>query len=131
MRIATLLVLSLSGLSYLAFGLALTVAPIEVLTRIDVQVTGAIADTEIRAFYGGLELALGALILACAFAPARRRDGLLLTALSYGGIGLTRIGSMLVTGDDSSFLRFAAGTEIGFLLIAGLLWWQSRTHTPS
>lgn len=122
MRILTLIVLLLSALSLLGFGLALTFHPIEILAKIDVSVGGAIADTEIRAFYGGLELALGGLILAWTLAPARRRDALMLTAVIYGGIGLTRLGSMLLTGDRSTFLAFAAATEIGFLIAATLLY---------
>ncbi|MBK8284116.1 MAG: DUF4345 domain-containing protein [Ahniella sp.] len=124
MRVFTLIVLFLSGLSFLGFGLALTIAPISVLADIDVTVSGAIADTEIRAFYGGLELALGALILAWTINPARRRDALLLTAVSYGGIGLMRLGSMLATGDDAFFLRFAVATELGFLIAAAFLYWR-------
>lgn len=122
MRILTVIVLLLSALSFIGFGLALTLYPIEVLAKIDVSVSGPIADTEIRAFYGGLELALGGLILAWTLAPARRRDALLLTAVSYGGIGLTRVLSMVLTGDQSTFLLFAAATELGFLIAAALLY---------
>jgi len=125
MRILTLIVLLLSALSLLGFGVALTYAPIEVLASIDVSVTGAIADTEIRAFYGGLEIALGLLILLWTFDAARRRDALLLTLVVYGGIGLTRLASMLATGDDTSFLRFALGTELGFLVLAAFLYFRS------
>ncbi|AVP99504.1 hypothetical protein C7S18_21035 [Ahniella affigens] len=127
MRTLTLIVLLLSALSFIGFGLVLTAHPIEILAMTDVHVSGPIADTEIRAFYGGLELALGGLILAWTVAPSRRRDALLLTAVSYGGIGLTRLGSMLVTGDQSSFLMFAVATELGFLIIATLLY----RHTPA
>ncbi len=122
MRLLTLVVLLLSSLSLLGFGLALTIAPISVLADIDVTVTGAIADTEIRAFYGGLEIALGLLVLAWTLNTSRRRDALLLTAVVFGGIGLTRLGSMLATGDDSFFLRFAAATELGFLIVATFLY---------
>lgn len=130
MRILTLIVLLLSALSFIGFGLALTLYPIEVLAKIDVGVSGPIADTEIRAFYGGLELALGGLILAWTLAPARRRDALLLTAVSYGGIGLTRLLSMVLTGDQSTFLLFAAATELGFLIAAALLYRNTPAAKP-
>lgn len=130
MRILTLIVLLLSALSFIGFGLALTLYPIEVLAKIDVGVSGPIADTEIRAFYGGLELALGGLILAWTLAPARRRDALLLTAVSYGGIGLTRLLSMVLTGDQSTFLLFAAATELGFLIAAALLYRNTPAGKP-
>lgn len=126
MRILILIVLLLSALSLIGFGLALTIQPIEVLAMIDVTVSGDIADTEIRAFYGGLELALGGLILVWTLNPGRRRDALLLTAVSFGGIGLMRLGSMLATGDRASFLSFAVATELGFLILAGLLYWKTK-----
>jgi hypothetical protein len=121
MRIATLLLLWLAGLGFLGFGLAFLVDPRGTLALAGVATEGAIAATELRAFYGGAELALGALILACALRPARHRDGLWLTLVCYGAIGLTRAAGMLIDGSDSSFLRLALGTELGLMVFSGLL----------
>ncbi|HQW82578.1 MAG: DUF4345 domain-containing protein [Rhodanobacteraceae bacterium] len=121
MRILKPLVLSLSGLSFLGFGIAFLIAPIETLALAGVATEGAIAATELRAFYGGVEVALGSAILFCATRTSRWRDGLWLTLICYGAIGLTRVVGMGIDGSDSFFLRFAAATEIGFALAAALL----------
>ena len=116
MRILILVLLWLSGLCFLGFGLAFMVAPVETLALAGVATEGPIASTELRAFYGGVEVALGLLIVACALRPARWRDGLWLTLACYGAIGLTRLAGMAIDGSDSFFLRFAATTEVVFAL---------------
>ncbi|MBL0028291.1 MAG: DUF4345 family protein [Rhodanobacteraceae bacterium] len=121
MRILVPLLLGLSGLSFLGFGIAFLIAPRETLALAGVATEGAIAATELRAFYGGVEVALGGLILFCATRPSRWRDGLWLTLCCYGAIGLTRVVGMGIDGSDSFFLRFAASTEAGFALAAALL----------
>ena len=99
MRILVPLLLGLSGLSFLGFGIAFLIAPRETLALAGVATEGAIAATELRAFYGGLWL----------------------TLCCYGAIGLTRVVGMGIDGSDSFFLRFAASTEAGFALAAALL----------
>lgn len=122
MRVLIPVLLWLSGLSFLGFGVAFLIAPIATLALAGVATEGAIAATELRAFYGGIEVALGGLILACALRPERWRDGLWLTLACYGAIGVTRVFGMAIDGSDSFFLRFAATTELSFALAAiGLL----------
>ena len=116
MRILVPVLLFLSGLSFLGFGVAFLIEPVQTLALAGVATEGAIAATELRAFYGGVEIALGALILFCATRAGRLRDGLWLTLICYGAIGLTRLAGMAIDGSDSFFLRFAAATEIGFAL---------------
>ena len=118
MRVLIPVLLALSGLSFLGFGIAFLIEPRATLALAGVATEGAIAATELRAFYGGVEVALGALILYCAWRPDRRRDGLWLTLVCYGAIGLTRIVGMVIDGSDSFFLRCAAATEIGFALLS-------------
>jgi hypothetical protein len=118
MRILVPLLLALSGLSFLGFGVAFRIAPTETLALAGVVTEGAIAATELRAFYGGIEVALGALIVLCATRPSRWADGLWLTLACYGAIGLTRLAGMAIDGSDSFFLRFAAGTEISFAVLS-------------
>lgn len=118
MRMLVPLLLWLSGLSFLGFGVAFLIDPIGTLLLAGVATEGAIAATELRAFYGGVEIALGALILFCATRGTRWRDGLWLTLICYGAIGVTRIAGMAIDGSDSFFLKFAAATEIGLALLA-------------
>jgi hypothetical protein len=124
MRIVELVVLWLSGLSLLGFGVAFVVAPLETMAAAGITLTGALESTELRAFYGGLEVALGVLVVACALSPARRRDGLILTLAIFAGIGLARLSGMLLSGADTSFLRFALSTELGLAVLSALCLWR-------
>lgn len=126
MRHLAPIALWLGGLGFLAFGLAFLVAPLPTFALTGLSLDGPVAAAEIMAFYGGLELALGALVLACALRPARRRDGLLLMGVAYAAIGLSRLAGMLVHGADSPFLRAALLLELGLAVLAALAWPASR-----
>ena len=112
------LLLWLGGLGMLGFGVAFLWAPLATMAAAGLSLEGAVASTELSAFYGGLEVALGLLLLACALRPGRLRDGLLLRLSIYGGIGLARLSGMLISGADTPFLRFALATELGLALAA-------------
>lgn len=115
-----IVVLWLGGLGFLAFGLAFLVAPLSTFALTGLSLSGPVAAAELMAFYGGLELALGGLVLACALRESRRRDGLLLMGTAYAAIGWSRLGGMLVHGADSPFLRAALALELGLALLAVL-----------
>ena len=77
-------VLVLAGLGFLGFGVAITAAPAAVLGGVGISGSAA-GLVELRAFYGGLELGLGAFLLVCAARPAWRETGLWSVALVNGG----------------------------------------------
>ena len=126
MNVLAQVLLWVAGLGYAGFGLAFLWAPLRTMALAGIALEGAVAATELRAFYGGLELALGALIVAAAVLPGRLRDGLVLTLASYGAIGGVRLISMLASGADASFLRYAAVVELGLAACAGALLWATR-----
>lgn len=113
-----IIVLWVGGLGFLAFGIAFLLAPLPTFALTGVDLSGPVAAAEIMAFYGGLEIALGGLVLACALAPARRRDGLWLMGTAYAAIGLARLAGMAVHGADSPFLRTALVLELGLAVLA-------------
>lgn len=127
MRVLEQIVLWVAGLGFIAFGAAFVVAPLQTIAAAGIAVDGANAAAELRAFYGGLELALGGLICVLALNPARRRDALVLTAVAYLGIGLARASGMIQYGADSDFLRVAVATELTLGIAAALL--ARRLHT--
>ncbi|MCK7594383.1 DUF4345 family protein [Pseudomarimonas salicorniae] len=102
-----------AGLGFVGFGLAFLVAPLRTLAEAGIEIEGALAAVELRAFYGGLELGLGSLLLAAALREEYRRAGLWLCLASYGAIGLTRAAGMWVEGVSTPFLWFAVAVEIG------------------
>ena len=126
MRSLAQVLLWVSGLGYMGFGVAFILAPIRTMALAGIAMEGAAAAVELRAFYGGLELGLGALIVAAALVPGRLRDGLLLTLVSYGAIGGTRLIGMLATGTDAPFFRFAVGVELGLAACAAALLYATR-----
>lgn len=111
----------LAGLMYLAFGVMFIVDPLGTMSMAGLTLTGDLAATELRAFYGGLEIALGLLI--CIFASRRQRlaDALLLSTISYGGIGSARLVGIAMAGSTTPFLTFALCIELGMALISILL----------
>ena len=76
MKTLAQVLLWVSGLGYAGFGVAFLLAPLRTMALAGITLEGGVAAVELRAFYGGLELALGALIVAAALAPGRLRDGL-------------------------------------------------------
>ncbi len=120
MRLLSRVTLWLGGLSFLGFGIAFLVAPVATLAAAGVDASGAAAATELRAFYGGLELALGALLIVADLRPVHRRSGLVLCLASYGGIGLARLLGIVLAGSATPFLWIALATEALLALLAAL-----------
>jgi hypothetical protein len=117
------LTLWLSGLCFLSFGVASLLDPLGLLAAAGVVMSGDVAATEIRAFYGGLELGLGSLLLM-ADRYGRRREGLWLVLASYGGIAFGRSIGLVLAGQGSPFLWFALATEVA--LACAALWGLRR-----
>jgi hypothetical protein len=118
----------IAGLCFLGFGLAFLIAPLQTLGATGIVLEGALAATELRAFYGGLEFGLGLLLIAAARAPRFEEAGLWLCAASYGGIGLARLLGMVLAGQGTAFLWFALITELALAgAAAWALWRRSGT----
>lgn len=113
-------VLALAGLGFLGFGLWFLVDPIGPLAAIGITATGAPAATEFRAFYGGLEVGLGTLLLVAAAKPAWRDVGLWLVIATNGGIALGRLIGVGVDGVWVPFFTYALVWELGFAALAAL-----------
>lgn len=112
-----IILLSLAGLGFLGFGLAIVAAPEAVLAPVGISGTTA-GLIELRAFYGGLELGLAAFLFACAAKPAWREPGLWSVALVNGGIGAARLLGIGLTGEFTGFFAAALVWEIGFTVAA-------------
>ncbi|HMB58241.1 MAG TPA: DUF4345 family protein [Arenimonas sp.] len=114
---------ALAGLGFLGFGVWLTIAPASGLAGVGIEAHGPAGLIELRAFYGGLELGLGGILLACARRRELRRPGLWLTFASNGGIGLIRLLGIALSGVATPFLATALVWELGF---AGVAAWCLR-----
>lgn len=108
--------LIVAGLGLLGFGLPLLVKP-ALMGVVGIRFARAAAATEIRAFYGGLELGLAAFFFAAARRDAWLRPALFAQAAGLGGIVVARLIGMLVDGSAEPMLfLFAAVEGTGALL---------------
>ncbi|SDE09083.1 DUF4345 family protein [Aquimonas voraii] len=112
------IVLWLSGLGFIAFGAAFMLDPLGTLAATGIVLSGDLAAAELRAFYGGFELGVGALILASDFGARHRPYGLLLALGAYGGIAIGRAIGMLAGGVATPFLWFALAVEVVLATLA-------------
>lgn len=115
-----IILLTLAGFGFLGFGLWFLIDPLAPLAATGITVSGAPAPTELRAFYGGLEVGLGLLLLAAARCPSHRRAGLWLVLASNGGIGLARLLGVAIDGTWVPFFTVAILWEAGFATLAAL-----------
>lgn len=123
--------LILTALVFGGFGTWLFLWP-QTLALVDVELTSPAARTEIRAFYGGLELGC-----ACFFAVAAARPGWYEAALhaqaaSLGGIAIARLLGMLIEASASSTLLMLLAAEVvgSLLAIVALVRLRSRAGAP-
>lgn len=79
------------------FGLWGLLSPEGMAATIGIKATAADGVNDLRAMYGGLELGLAAVLGWHALTEDRVSDGLVIAALTIGGLGAARGLSMLVT----------------------------------
>jgi len=99
-----------AALGLVAFGAALLVRP-SLLGIVGVELARPAASTEIRAFYGGLELGLAAFFFAAARRDTWLRPALFAQAAGLGGIVVARLLGMLADGGAEPMLFLFAAVE--------------------
>lgn len=113
--------LRLAAFGFAGFGVALLVRP-TLLGALGIELGGAAAVTEIRAFYGGLELGLAAFFALASTRDTWLRPALFAQAASLGAIVLARLAGMAVDGSaEPLILLFAAAEGTGALLAIAAL----------
>lgn len=110
------------GAVALLFGVVYVVAPDVMLERIgSFPDLGPEATTDVRATYGGLQIALGIVVLWCAGSPDRRATGLLVAAVTMGSLAVSRTIGLLVDREPTIEMTGAAALEAAWCLLAVLL----------
>lgn len=110
--------LVLAALGFLSFGVWFLVDPIEPLARIGIQVAGATAGPELRAFYGGLQVALAAWLGWAAWRGVWAVPALWLVLLVNLGLALGRILGAVAESVWTGFFTGALVWELGFAGLA-------------
>jgi hypothetical protein len=107
-------VLVVAGLMYLGFGVAFVAAPAELGGWVHLGVDHPVARTEVRAFYGGLEIGLAVFLLLCAARREWAAPGLLATALAFGCTAAARVVGMVLDGSTGTVVIAILLVEVAF-----------------
>ncbi|MEO0575876.1 MAG: DUF4345 domain-containing protein [Pseudomonadota bacterium] len=120
-------VLWLVGLITLAFGALSLVAPQKIaeLTQFGLLSAGAI--TEVRAFYGGVELGLAAFWIAGAIKPTLMRGALVSMVLVWGAVVFSRAAGIVLDGSFNATMGVVLGIEI----LSAVLAYVALTRLPA
>jgi hypothetical protein len=106
----------------LAFGASMAATPIDMFAWMSLPMPDdAVHRIELRAFYGGLEMGLGALLLFWARSPEYTRAALWLVAGSYGSVGVVRLAAIAIEGGAPTGLIVALLIELGIAITAVVL----------
>jgi hypothetical protein len=113
-RVLTQVFLAVNSLFWLPWGLVNLIWPEswagEVIPNMNVyDLSSAVARTEVRAMYGGLQMAIGIFALIGAFRSRHRDSAFLFFVLALTGLALCRLAGMIVEG-ERTYLSF--GTTI-------------------
>ncbi len=112
------LVLLVFGLMFLGFGLAFAAAPWSMANLVGLQAASPQAVTELRAFYGGLEIGLGAFMIASAATRRWMRAGLQFLLVVCGGIAAGRVFGLAIDNSGSALMWVALATELTGVVLA-------------
>lgn len=88
--------------------------------RVGLGLAGAIADQDVRAVYGGLQIGVAVFLLMYAAQPDWFRPGLVAQILFFGGLALARVVSLLTVGTPGPLGVTLHAAEI-VALVLGLI----------
>lgn len=105
-------------------GLAYFIRPEEMASFSGALLMGSAAVTEVRAYYGGLQLGLAAYLAMALLRQDLLRPALILLVLLYSVLALARAAGLWLDGTvQQTFNLYALLLEVAS---AGLAWWALR-----
>lgn len=113
--------LGFSALAWLPYGLFLAVTPTYLYEIAGLAANTPTALTEVRAMYGGLQAAIGALALYALFKPQQAQGTLTALAFIFTGLASVRIIGALLDGEVGGYTGMALVFEIFCSVCAWLL----------
>lgn len=123
--------LIIAGLMWVVYGIYLAAVPQALAGTAGVAATTLTGLIELRAMYGGLEIAVGAFALTAAFAAGMLRSGLLSMGLACAGLGVTRLLSAAAAGEFSTYTRQGLALELTLTALALWLFLRQPRGAPS
>jgi hypothetical protein len=121
--------LGLSALIWLPYGVLCFFQPAGLAESAGVTFTSPTGATEIRAMYGGLQAAIGAVALGGALRPALSGSALALLLVACAGLGGARLLGAGLDGEISSYTGMALGLELGTVALTA--WLLRRAAAPA
>jgi hypothetical protein len=118
MRNATRVFLGLSALVWLPYGLFCFLQPSYLAEAAGVTIGSTTGSIELRAMYGGLQVAIGLLALLAVFRPPLVRPTLVMLAFLTAGLGSARLLGSILDAEVSAYTGFALCFELGSALAA-------------
>ena len=123
-------VLALASAFVLLAGLACLFGPASFAQQAGLSATPS-ALTEIRAFYGGLQVGVGCFLIWCIRQRTLTFVGLLLVALAVGGAGIARAFGMLIDQAPTAFHLTNLAVEVTTVALVAVALWRSRRLAPA
>ena len=103
--------LALSALIWLPYGLFCLFQPGYLAEAAGVAATTPTGTTELRAMYGGLQAAIGALALVACLRPSLRRTALVTLVVLTAGLGSARLIGLALDGGFTAYTGAGLGLE--------------------
>ena len=126
MKLARFLLFA-SALIFIIVGAGFLVIPRPYADVLEISLPTAMARTDVRATYGGLELGFGIFLILCVVRREWIRPGLWALALATGGFATGRLIGFLAEGTISNFMLVFLALEVVVTLLAVVLLRRSKT----
>lgn len=118
---AARLFLGILGGLWLAYGLWLFLQPQSLAGLAGVGALNATGTVDIRATYGGFQIAVGALMLGGALRAVLTQPMLLVYGVVCASVGSTRLVAALLASEWSGYTLIGVGFELGCVAVVLLL----------
>jgi len=122
LRILTVVLLAASALLHLYFGAVFAIDPRPLMADLSLDATSPVGWIEMRAFYGGLMLALGALFALSALSARWRHAGLVWMTVTYAGAACVRALWIGLDGISDALLLNILAIEAGGAILGAVCW---------
>ncbi len=103
---------------FAGIGLGFLVVPVQWASLVEISLPTAMARTDLRATYGGFDLAVGVFLGLCALRAEWIRPGLVALGLAAAGFAGGRLLGILVEGTASPLMLMFAAIEVASALLA-------------
>ena len=110
--------LGVSALMWIPYGLLCLAKPSLLEGAAGVAATTATGTVELRAMYGGLQIAIGVLCVLGCMSSTWRRQALTTLGVLYAGLGLARLAGIAAGGGMSSYTAVALAIELASTVLA-------------